>query len=65
MCSLMEGTDASHGHRRNTQELCCHKAEKGGERRPSEYLFDWGTNGTSIYMYRVLIIRPVTSAAST
>lgn len=39
--------------------------EKGGQRRPSEYLFDWGTNGTSIYMYRVIITRPVTSAAST
>lgn len=66
MCSLMEETDANRGHRSNTEALVSRALQRREVREgPSEYLFDWGTNGTAIYMYRVIIPRLVTLAAST
>lgn len=66
MCSLTEETDANNGHRSNTEALESRALQRREVREgPSEYLFDWGTNGTAIYMYRVIIPRLVTLAAST
>jgi hypothetical protein len=66
MCGLMEETDANCRHRSNMEALASRALQRREVREgPSEYLFDRGTNGTAIYMYRVIIPRPVTLAAST
>lgn len=66
MCGLMEETDANCRHRSNIEALASRALQRREVREgPSEYLFDWGTHGTAIYMYRVITPRPVTLAAST
>lgn len=64
--SLTEETDANHGHRSNTGALVSWALQRREVREgPSEYLFDWRTSGTALYMYRVIIPSQVTLAAST